>query len=61
MEENNKMNISRRGFLKATALAGAALAVLIGLDKVGVSETAIRNSCADNEAARIREHRVFLL
>ena len=34
MEENNKMNISRRGFLKATALAGAALAVPTGLDKV---------------------------
>ena len=24
-EENNKMNISRRGFLKTAALAGAAL------------------------------------
>ena len=36
MEENNKMNISRRGFLKATALAGAALAVPTGLDKVDV-------------------------
>ncbi|WP_342999023.1 twin-arginine translocation signal domain-containing protein, partial [Bacteroides ovatus] len=39
MEENNKMNISRRGFLKATALAGAALAVPTGLDKVFASET----------------------
>ena len=33
-EENNKMNISRRGFLKTAALAGAALAMPTGLDKV---------------------------
>ena len=28
MEENNKMDISRRGFLKTAALAGAAMAIL---------------------------------
>lgn len=27
MEEMNKMNLSRRGFLKTAALAGAALAM----------------------------------
>ena len=60
MEENNKMNISRRGFLKATALAGAALAVPTGLDKVFASETKQpETSRTDNESARIREHRVL--
>ena len=38
-EENNKMNISRRGFLKTAALAGAALAMPTGLDKVFAAET----------------------
>lgn len=33
-EENNKMNISRRGFLKTAALAGAALTMPTGLNKV---------------------------
>lgn len=60
MVENNKMNISRRGFLKATALAGAALAVPTGLDKVFASETKQpETSRTDNESARIREHRVL--
>ena len=53
MEENNKMNISRRGFLKATALAGAALAVPTGLDKVFASETKQpETSRTDNGIAR---------
>lgn len=34
MEEMNKMNLSRRGFLKTAALAGAALAMPGGLDNV---------------------------
>ena len=60
MEENNKMNISRRGFLKATALAGAALAVPTGLDKVFASETKQpETSRTDNGIARIREYRVL--
>lgn len=38
MKEDNKMNISRRGFLKTAALAGAALAMPAGLDKVFAAE-----------------------
>lgn len=34
MEEMNKKNLSRRGFLKTAALAGAALAMPGGLDNV---------------------------
>ena len=38
MKEDNKMNISRRGFLKTAALAGAALAMPAGLDNVFAAE-----------------------
>lgn len=39
MEENNKKNNGRRGFLKMATLASAALAVPSGLNKVFASET----------------------
>ena len=42
MKEDNKMNISRRGFLKTVALAGAALAMPAGLDKVFAAELRTR-------------------
>ena len=61
MKEENKMNITRRGFLKTVALAGAALAMPAGLDKVFAAEPkqpeAYRND--DTGAARIKGHRVF--
>lgn len=61
MKEDNKMNISRRGFLKTVALAGAALAMPAGLDKVFAAEPkqpeAYRND--DTGATRIKGHRVL--
>ena len=39
MKEENKTGISRRGFIKTAALAGAALAMPSGLSKVFASET----------------------
>ena len=61
MKEDNKMNISRRGFLKTAALAGAALAMPAGLNKVFAAEPkqpeASRND--DTGAARIKGHRVL--
>ena len=61
MKEDNKMNISRRGFLKTTALAGAALAMPAGIDKVFAAEPkqpeASQND--DTGAARIKGHRVL--
>lgn len=61
MNEDNKMDISRRGFLKTAALAGAALAMPAGLDKVFAAgpkqpETS-RND--DTGIARIKGHRVL--
>ena len=35
MKEDNKMNISRRGFLKTAMLAGAALTMPAGLNRAG--------------------------
>lgn len=61
MKEDNKMNISRRGFLKTVALAGAALAMPAGLDKIFAAEPkqpeASRND--DTGAVRIKGHRVL--
>ena len=60
MEENNKMDISRRGFLKTAALAGAAMAMPSGLGKVFASEAKqAETSDADTDAARIKGHRVL--
>lgn len=38
MKKDNKMNINRREFLKTAALAGAALAMPAGLDRVFAAE-----------------------
>lgn len=60
MEENNKMNISRRGFLKTAALAGAALAIPAGLDKVFAAETKQTVTPDTNSnAAHTAGHRVL--
>lgn len=58
MEENNKMNISRRGFLKTAALAGVALAMPSGLNEVFAAEN---RSATDNDkdSAHIKGHRVL--
>ena len=48
-EENNKMNISRRGFLKTAALAGAALTMPTGLNKVFAAKTK-QTAASDNNS-----------
>lgn len=59
MEENN-MNISRRGFLKTAALAGAALTLPAGLNKVFAAEPKQAGTSGnDTDALRITEHRVL--
>lgn len=60
MEENNKLNISRRGFLKTAVVASAALAIPAGLDNVFASEpkrpgTSDRN----NSAAHTMGYRIL--
>lgn len=56
MEENNKMDISRRGFLKTAALAGAAMAMPSGLGKVFASEAKqTETSDVDTDAAISRD------
>ena len=59
-EENNKMNISRRGFLKTAALAGAALTMPTGLNKVFAAETK-QTAASDNNSnvAHITGHRIL--
>ena len=52
MKENNKMDISRRGFLKTAALAGAAM---VFASEAKQAET----SDVDTDAARIKGHRVL--
>ena len=61
MEEMNKMNLSRRGFLKTAALAGAALAMPGGLDNVFAAGTKQQpeTSGKDTDAAHITGHRVL--
>jgi len=60
MEENNKMNVSRRGFLKTAALAGAALTVPVGIDKVlAAGQQKEETFSKDNHIPYIREHRVL--
>ena len=59
-EENNKMNISRRGFLKTAALAGAALTMPTGLNKVFAAKTK-QTAASDNnsDVAHITGHRIL--
>lgn len=60
MEENNKMNVSRRGFLKTAALAGIALTMPTGLGKVFAAETKqMATSDIDRSAARVKGYRVL--
>ena len=59
MEENNKMDISRRGFLKTAALAGAAMAMPSGLSKAFASETGQAEISGINTDTRIKGHRVL--
>lgn len=60
MEEKNQMNISRRGFLKTATLAGAALVMPLGIDKIFASEPN-RSEVPDggDRAARVTGHRVL--
>ena len=58
MEE--KKGISRRGFLKTAALAGAALAMPAGLEKVfAVGPAKADTPRNDTEVARIQGHRIL--
>lgn len=60
MEESNKLNISRRGFLKTAACAGMALAMPAGLGKAFAAD-AKQPETTGNEspAARIAGHRIL--
>lgn len=60
MEENNKMNMSRRGFMTTAALAGAALAMPAELKRVFAADPKpVEVIRSDNDAARITERRVL--
>lgn len=61
MEENNKMDISRRGFLKTAALAWeTAMAMPSGLGKIFASEAKqAETSDVDTGTAHIKGHRVL--
>lgn len=65
MQEDNKMDISRRRFLKTAALAGAALAMPSGISKVIASEgragigKGYGNVSGNSHIAHITEHRVL--
>lgn len=60
MEENEKMNLSRRGFLKTAALAGAALSIPAGIDKVFAGRQKQEQIAPeDNNTPRITGHRVL--
>ena len=60
-EENNKMNISRRGFLKSAALTGAALAMPSGLDKMFAAQNNKPKKITKrhDDTAHITEHRIL--
>lgn len=60
MEENNQTNISRRGFLKTAALAGAALAIPTGLDKAFAADMKQSEVSGNgSDATHIMEYRVL--
>lgn len=60
MEENNKKNNGRRGFLKMATLASAALAVPSGLNKVFASETRLAGTTPkSNNIPCITEYRTL--
>lgn len=61
MEENNKINVSRRGFLKTAALTGAVLAIPAGLGKVfasGQKQTAAMRPGLQDTGYWVREMRL---
>ncbi len=51
MEENKDNNISRRGFLKTATLAGAAMSLPFGLNKVFGAETGMTSLFSENNDA----------
>lgn len=58
--EEKKEGISRRGFLKTAALAGAALTLPAGLDKVLAAEPKPAGTSGNNnDVAHITEHRIL--
>lgn len=58
--EEKKEGISRRGFLKTAALAGAALTLPVGLDKVFAAEPKPAGTSGNNNnAAHVTGHRVL--
>lgn len=58
--EEKKEGISRRGFLKTAALAGAALTLPVGLDKVFAAEPKQAGTSGNNNhAAHVTGHRVL--
>lgn len=64
MKEEDKTGITRRGFLKTSVLAGAALSLPAGWDKVFATATkqppaSPRNSGKDSHAARMEAHRLL--
>ncbi|GCB35984.1 aldo/keto reductase [Bacteroides faecalis] len=60
MEENNKMNISRRRFFKTAVLTGMALTVPTGPDKVLAAKTRqLETSHNNGDAAHIRGYRIL--
>lgn len=63
MQENNKTNMSRRGFLKTAALAGAALAMPSGISNVlaakGKGEKAKSGNRGHGKVAHITGHRIL--
>lgn len=60
MKEENKEGISRRGFLKTAALAGAALAMPSGLSNVFAAEQRTADVTDNNSsAAHVKGHRVL--
>lgn len=60
MEGNRKTGVSRRGFLKTAALAGTALVMPAGLDRVLASESNPSEKTSGNpHLAHIREYRVL--
>ena len=60
MEEHDKTNISRRGFLKRAALTGVALTLPTGLDKVFAAETkSTATPQINNGTPHITGHRIL--
>ena len=59
MKAENKKGISRRSILKATAMAGMALAMPSELNKIFTSENKQDGTHDNNKIAHITNHRVL--